>query len=111
MEKFSGVSGVEGVCSLGAQALTRMQRELRMLETEPPPGVSAWPTDENRIDKVSNDKKNKNKKKDAVVSLSFLLFFLNSSSPPLLSVSERTNGFLSFFLFLHLFTSRAACAP
>ena len=38
---------------LGPQALTRMHRELRMLETEPPPGVSAWPKDENKIHEVS----------------------------------------------------------
>jgi ubiquitin-conjugating enzyme E2 T len=39
-------------CRLGPQALTRLQRELRMLEREPPPGVSAWPKDENRIDVI-----------------------------------------------------------
>merc|ERR1712216_364030 len=39
-------------CRLGPQALTRLQRELRMLEREPPPGVSAWPKDENRIDAI-----------------------------------------------------------
>ncbi len=37
---------------LGPQALSRMQRELRMLEREPPPGVSAWPMSESRIDKL-----------------------------------------------------------
>jgi len=48
----AGSAGGGGI-GLGPQALTRMQRELRMLEREPPPGVSAWPKDENRIHEVS----------------------------------------------------------
>merc|ERR1719353_2665739 len=44
----AGSAGGGGI-GLGPQALTSMQSELRMLEREPPPGVSAWPKDENRI--------------------------------------------------------------
>ena len=42
----------KGKCDLGPQALARMNREIRMLEREPPPGVSAWPKDENKINEV-----------------------------------------------------------
>ena len=35
-----------------AALLARMKRELQMLSLEPPPGVAAWPADEDRIDKL-----------------------------------------------------------
>jgi ubiquitin-conjugating enzyme E2 T len=95
--------------------LKRLQRELQLLECEPPPGISAWPKDGNKITEIEACTFALSAESPALNPLTIQPGIIGASDTPYengvfkleITVPERYDGqFILIFSLLFKFCSR-----